>query len=263
MKGKRKKGLMGARAYSGEKGRTQYSFPFLEAGGGGGGEGLETGTGSVEKRQVAARPRKSISARKLGANLWEVQDLLPMSWMSRNSSRPRRREARRERCRNDLTPLAPEERPQSAGSLRKHVVAASIEHRKSNVRENAAAFRKSMEVASKRIIGQRIESRVGTCKCTYSGAVKEQKTHHCEMEDLVNQIADGKLVRKGKEHGRTMAAVQSIREELDDERRLRRRSESLHRKLGKELYETKTTLSKAVKDLESEIKSRYLLEDLL
>ncbi|KAG0498146.1 hypothetical protein HPP92_002837 [Vanilla planifolia] len=231
-----------------------------------------------------------------------------MSWMSRNSSRPRRREARRERCRNDLTPLAPEERPQSAGSLRKHVVAASIEHRKSNVRENAAAFRKSMEVtpfnplrspessldfkdrtvdagyslktstellkvlnriwsleeqvASSESLVKELKVELEHANARIQELLQEQKTHHCEMEDLVNQIADGKLVRKGKEHGRTMAAVQSIREELDDERRLRRRSESLHRKLGKELYETKTTLSKAVKDLESEIKSRYLLEDL-
>lgn len=92
--------------------------------------------------------------------------------------------------------------------------------------------------------------------------MQEQKHHHHEMDELMDQIAEDKVVRKNKEQDRMKAVVQSIREELDDERRLRRRSENLHRKLGKELSETKTALSKAIEDLENERKSNGLLEDL-
>lgn len=48
--------------------------------------------GVGEGRQAAARRRKnSVSARKLGANLWEAQDLLPVAGMSRKTGRRHRR----------------------------------------------------------------------------------------------------------------------------------------------------------------------------
>ncbi|GJZ67357.1 hypothetical protein Tco_0630597 [Tanacetum coccineum] len=50
------------------------------------------------------------------------------------------------------------------------------------------------------------------------------------------------------------AAIQSVRDELEDERKLRKRPETLHRKLAHELYETKTSVTTALKDLEKERK---------
>ncbi|KAK1378186.1 Plasma membrane-like protein [Heracleum sosnowskyi] len=92
--------------------------------------------------------------------------------------------------------------------------------------------------------------------------VRDQQADRHEMDVLMKQIADEKLDRKSKEHDRVNAAIQSVRDELEDERKLRRRSESLHRKLAKDLYEVKSSLSNALKDLERERKSRKLLEDL-
>ena len=92
--------------------------------------------------------------------------------------------------------------------------------------------------------------------------MQEKQAYHHEMDDLVKQVAQVKLVQKNKEQERIKAAVQSIRDELEDERRLRRRSETLHRKLGKELSEVKAAFMKAVKDLEKERKANSLLEDL-
>lgn len=92
--------------------------------------------------------------------------------------------------------------------------------------------------------------------------MQEQQADRTEIEDLMKQAAEDKLVMKSKEQHRIKVAVQSIREELEDERKLRRHSESLHRKLARELSEVKSAFSKAVKELERERKARVLLEDL-
>ncbi|KAL0903974.1 hypothetical protein M5K25_026040 [Dendrobium thyrsiflorum] len=277
-------------------------------------EELEADAGVEEKRQSAARQKKSVSARKLGANLWEVQDLLPVVGMSRKSGRPHRR-GDVGRDPDDFLPLCSADLPQSAGSLRRHVVASLIQHRKSKEGKNhalqavsPATYSSSMEVTPfkpltspgcpldlKGRIGDagyslktstellKVLNRIWSLEEQHASNVsvvkalkveleharahiqelkQEEKDRHREMDDLMNQIAEDKLVRKNKGQDRMKAAVQSIREELDDERRLRRRSENLHRKLGKELSETKTALSKALKDLENERKSKGLLEDL-
>lgn len=92
--------------------------------------------------------------------------------------------------------------------------------------------------------------------------VRDQQAERHEMDELMRQIAEDKLDKKSKDHERINAAIQSVRSELEDERKLRRRSESLHRKLARELYEVKTSLANAMKDLEKERKSRKLLEGL-
>ncbi|KAL0393632.1 UNVERIFIED_CONTAM: hypothetical protein Slati_4329400 [Sesamum latifolium] len=89
--------------------------------------------------------------------------------------------------------------------------------------------------------------------------VREQQADRHEMDELMKQITEDKLVRKNKEQERISAAIW---DELEDERKLRKRSESLHRKLARELYEVKTTLASVSKELESERNSRRLLEDL-
>ncbi|KAG2680966.1 hypothetical protein I3760_11G123200 [Carya illinoinensis] len=92
--------------------------------------------------------------------------------------------------------------------------------------------------------------------------MRDRQAGRHEMDDLMKQIAEDKLVRKSKEQERIHAAVQSVRDELEDERKLRKRSESLHRKLARELSEVKSSISTALKELEREKKSRTLLEHL-
>eukprot|EP00268_Persea_americana_P018387 TRINITY_DN19147_c0_g1_i1.p1 TRINITY_DN19147_c0_g1~~TRINITY_DN19147_c0_g1_i1.p1 ORF type:complete len:527 (-),score=123.57 TRINITY_DN19147_c0_g1_i1:568-2148(-) len=92
--------------------------------------------------------------------------------------------------------------------------------------------------------------------------IQERQADQQEIEDLMKQIAEDKLIKKSKEQEKIKAAVQSARDELEDERKLRRRSESLHRKLARELSEVKLAFSKALKEVERERKARVLLEDL-
>ncbi|KHN27270.1 Hypothetical protein glysoja_041828 [Glycine soja] len=92
--------------------------------------------------------------------------------------------------------------------------------------------------------------------------LRENQMNRQEVENLIKEITIDKLIRKNKEHGRIKAAVQSIREELEDERRLRQHSESLHRKLARELSEVKSSFSGCLRNLERERKARILLENL-
>ncbi|XP_042003169.1 uncharacterized protein At5g41620-like isoform X1 [Salvia splendens] len=92
--------------------------------------------------------------------------------------------------------------------------------------------------------------------------VREQQADRREMDELMEQIAEEKVARKTKEQDRMSATIQSLREELEDERKLRKRSESLHRKLARELYDVKTTLAKLSKELENGRRSHDLMEDL-
>ncbi|XP_024014761.1 uncharacterized protein At5g41620 isoform X1 [Eutrema salsugineum] len=88
--------------------------------------------------------------------------------------------------------------------------------------------------------------------------LRYQQADRHELERVVKQLSEEKLSRKNKE----AEWVSSARKELEDERKLRKRSESLHRKLARELSELKSTLSSCVKELERGNKSRKMMEML-
>ncbi|KAG8070409.1 hypothetical protein GUJ93_ZPchr0006g44767 [Zizania palustris] len=70
-----------------------------------------------------------------------------------------------------------------------------------------------------------------------------------------------KLVWKNRDQEKIEADIHSLQNELEDEICLRRHSEDLHRKFGKELSEIKSAFVKSVKDLEKEKQANSLLED--
>lgn len=92
--------------------------------------------------------------------------------------------------------------------------------------------------------------------------MQEQQSYSQEVDSLMKQLSENKVIQKNKEREKIKSAVESMRDELEDERRLRKRSESLHRKLGRELSEIKSAFLKAVKDLEMERKANQLLGNL-
>ncbi|KAG4119729.1 hypothetical protein ERO13_D11G098500v2 [Gossypium hirsutum] len=92
--------------------------------------------------------------------------------------------------------------------------------------------------------------------------LQEKQTERQEMDNFMKQVTEDKLVRKNKEQDRIKAAVQPVRDELENERRLRKRSESMHRKLARELSEVRSSFANAFKELERERKARILLENL-
>lgn len=83
-----------------------------------------------------------------------------------------------------------------------------------------------------------------------------------ELEGLLKHVSEEKLVKKSREKEKLKEVVQSLQEEMLEERRARKHHESLNKKLGKDLNELKGAFLKAVKDLDKEKRVNSLLEDL-
>lgn len=92
--------------------------------------------------------------------------------------------------------------------------------------------------------------------------LQEKQLERREMDDVIKQVTEDNLVRQNKEQDRIKAVVQSIQDELVDERKLRKHSESLHRKLAREVSSLNSSFSNALRELERERKARILLENL-
>uniref|UniRef100_A0A0D9VEG9 Uncharacterized protein n=1 Tax=Leersia perrieri TaxID=77586 RepID=A0A0D9VEG9_9ORYZ len=92
--------------------------------------------------------------------------------------------------------------------------------------------------------------------------MRERRGYRNDVASLVRQLSEDKPVWKNKDKEKIAADIHSLQDELEDERRLRKHSEDIHRKFGKELSEIKSAFVKAVKDLEKEKKTKSLLEDL-
>ncbi|KAJ0260631.1 Uncharacterized protein HA466_0068090 [Hirschfeldia incana] len=88
--------------------------------------------------------------------------------------------------------------------------------------------------------------------------LRYQQADRHELNGVVKQLAEENLSRKNKEVER----IQSARKELEDERKLRKRSESMQRKLARELSEVKLSLSECVKEVERGNKSKKMVEML-
>ncbi|KAI4300526.1 hypothetical protein L6164_033895 [Bauhinia variegata] len=92
--------------------------------------------------------------------------------------------------------------------------------------------------------------------------IQEQRSDQNEINYLMKCFAEEKAAWKNKEQQIVEAAIESFARELDVERKLRRRLESLNKKLGRELAETKASLLKVVKELESEKRAREIIEQV-
>ncbi|KAK4593896.1 hypothetical protein RGQ29_017827 [Quercus rubra] len=265
----------------------------------------------------------SISARKLCANLWEIQPHhhYPVAKMSKNGARLRRHK-RRENKRFQISKHLVDppstrgpNQPESKSSLRRHVAASLIQHPQSVDRNDSAlqpispsSYSSSFEVvpynpvvtptksldfngrmgessyslktstellkvinriwsleeqhASNISLVKALKMKLYLSQARIKELLEEKHLERHEMDDLMMQVTEDKIVRKNKVQDRIQAAVESIRDELEDERKLRKHSESLHRKLAQELSELNSSFYNALRELERERKARILLENL-
>ncbi|MCD7460753.1 Sip7p [Datura stramonium] len=90
----------------------------------------------------------------------------------------------------------------------------------------------------------------------------EKRRDREEINDLMMLIDEYRIGRKSNKHNRTEETVKTLTDELRDERKLRKHSENLHRKLARELAEVKSSFSTAFKELEREREERIMLEEL-
>ncbi|XP_077212629.1 uncharacterized protein At5g41620-like [Tasmannia lanceolata] len=257
----------------------------------------------------------SLSARKLGASLWEIQEP-PIAKMSRGVRVRQNKDKGLELPTHlDDPSHCPPDQPASVSSLRRHLAASLMQHHKLIERNSRAlqpvspsSYTSSMEIAaynqpptptgsldfkgrfgesgyslktstellkvlnriwsleeqhaSNMSLVKSLKMELQHARARIQELTQEREADRHEIDDLMKQVVEDKLIRKSKEQDKIKAAVQSVRDELEDERKLRRRSESLHRKLARELSDVKSAFSKALKELERERKARVLLEDL-
>ncbi|CAN8259727.1 unnamed protein product [Cochlearia groenlandica] len=90
--------------------------------------------------------------------------------------------------------------------------------------------------------------------------IHEHKPENNDINYLMKRFAEEKAAWKSNEQEVVEAAIESVAGELEVERKLRRRFESLNKKLGHELAETKSALMKAMKEMENEKRARVMVE---
>ncbi|XP_009609019.1 uncharacterized protein At5g41620-like isoform X2 [Nicotiana tomentosiformis] len=100
------------------------------------------------------------------------------------------------------------------------------------------------------------------CFMEVSKLIHEHKYNHSEVDILLKKFEEEKMAWKIKEQDNIHTAITSVARELKIEKKLRNQTERLNKKLGRELADTKASLSKAVKELEGEKKDREILEQV-
>ncbi|KAF5179306.1 hypothetical protein FRX31_031107 [Thalictrum thalictroides] len=92
--------------------------------------------------------------------------------------------------------------------------------------------------------------------------IHEQQSGHKETNYLVKNFAEEKAAWKKKMHEKVESAIKSFSSDLEMEKKLRKRTESLNKTLGRELAETKGALTNVVKELQSEKRARDVMEQV-
>ncbi|WMV35720.1 hypothetical protein MTR67_029105 [Solanum verrucosum] len=95
-----------------------------------------------------------------------------------------------------------------------------------------------------------------------SKLIRKHRHNHSEVDDLLKKFEEEKMAWKVKEQDKIHTAITSVAREFKIEKKLRKQTERLNKKLGRELADTKASLSKAVKELEGEKRDRDILEQV-
>lgn len=107
-----------------------------------------------------------------------------------------------------------------------------------------------------------LHSELERARLQVNQSIHEQRSEKNDINYLIKCFAEEKASWKDKEHLAVEAAIGSVARELEAERKLRRRLESLNSKLGKELAEIKASFINAVKELEREKRERERIEQV-
>lgn len=270
----------------------------------------------------------SLTARQLGANLWEVLPHLHSLARMNNSRKggpgfsrvgngtaQKNKGLEMQTLMEDPHDDASDEQPVSTGSFHRQIAASLMRHHRSVDRNghamqpvSPASFSSSMEVtpynpaatpsssldykgrlgdpsyslktstellkvlnriwsleeqhASNVSLVKTLKTELDNARTRIKQLLREKQIDRQVIDDLMKQVTEHKLVRKNMEQDRAQSALRSVREELEDEKKLRKRSESMHRKLAREMSDMKSSFSKALNELERERRARILLEDL-
>ncbi|KAI3703316.1 hypothetical protein L1987_73283 [Smallanthus sonchifolius] len=94
---------------------------------------------------------------------------------------------------------------------------------------------------------------------TLSHELNKARSH---VSKLIQEQRTNQTAHESEEQDKIRFAVKTISRELETERKLRRQAERMNKKLGRELANTKSSLAKAVKKVESEKQATEVLDQL-
>ncbi|KAG9157950.1 hypothetical protein Leryth_000117 [Lithospermum erythrorhizon] len=227
-----------------------------------------------------------LSARKLAANLWEIEQPLQVIMMKQLGERNK---VYRDNSHVGLVNKLhePFEKITSSDVKRKGIKEQhhqSVERNGSSLQASTvASYSSSMEMTPyrptfvpknslkfKTKLGEhnfnlttstelmRVLNRIWTLEEQHVSAKSLAKALKRELDRSQTRIHELQLGKKrDQDH-----LVQSIKQELEDERKLRKHSETLHRKIGRQLSEVNPAYANALKEIERERNTRILLEEL-
>ncbi|XP_057533660.1 uncharacterized protein At5g41620-like [Amaranthus tricolor] len=267
----------------------------------------------------------SVTARQLGANLWEIlPHLNSIAKMSKhhkgvsNGGGFQKNKGLQIHTVVEEDPfdsIASEDQPESAESFHRHIAATLLRHHRSvnrNGREiqpvSPATYSSSMEVTpynpaatpgssldfrgrmgdpsyslktstellkilnriwsleeqhtSNVSLLKALKSDLNNARTRIKDLLRDKQKDRQVIDELMKQVTEHKLVKRNFDQDRVQSALQSVKQELENERKLRKRSESLHRKMAREISEMKISFSEALTELERERRARILLEEL-
>ncbi|KAL2345871.1 hypothetical protein Fmac_007156 [Flemingia macrophylla] len=226
---------------------------------------------------------RTLSARSLCAKLWQIQQLAEPSPSHRPASATGLRRhvqtfVRHHKSPNKINdrskqPVSPPMQVAPYNNHQNHKISLDLKGSVTELSRKTKTSRELLKVlnriwcleeqhASNLSVVKALKMELDHSRAQVKDLQQEKQLKNYELENLTKQITEEKLVRKNKEHDKIEAAVQSVLQEIQDERRLRKHTESLHRRLARELSEVNSSFSGSLRDLEKEGKARILLENL-
>eukprot|EP00250_Pteridium_aquilinum_P013912 c21653_g2_i5 orf=1321-3468(+) len=89
--------------------------------------------------------------------------------------------------------------------------------------------------------------------------LSNEKSHH---ENINKRVAEVRALWQEQEEQSVRIAVQSVRQELENEQRSKQKLELLHKKVVREFRDARKSLIRALEDFEREKKARQLMEEV-
>ncbi|CAM6102294.1 unnamed protein product [Calypogeia fissa] len=122
-----------------------------------------------------------------------------------------------------------------------------------DIQEHHAA--QSSVVAALRVELERVRARAHELELAHKKARRE-------IDNLLKKLTEEKLSLRNREQEKIRSAVQAVKVEAEEEKKARRRIESVNRKMSRELVDANITIAQAIQELEKEKKARELMEDV-
>ncbi|KAE9585641.1 hypothetical protein Lal_00010284 [Lupinus albus] len=231
----------------------------------------------------------SVSARKLAATLWEINEVEPMKVnkglrlyrsglhiLSDPSSQKikgsevhncnRRVPALSSHCSANLM----EEVGNQASKNGKCMV--GVNNRLKEARSGISTSKKLLKVLNHMCLQEQhssitpliftMSNELDWVRTQIEQLIQEQTSNHSDIESLLKQFAEEKIAWKRRQREKIHHTITCIAEELEVEKKLRRQSERLNKNIAKEMENIKASYLKASKELEREKRAKEILQQI-